>query len=50
LAGANLTHWVLFDALTTGNAIAFGALDTPKPVENGDTPSFAAGDLNTTLD
>jgi hypothetical protein len=45
LAAANLTNFVLFDALTAGNALAFGALTTPKPVLNGDTPSFAAGAL-----
>lgn len=43
LAGANLTYWVLFDASTSGNAIAYGLLTTPKPVLNGDTPSFGIG-------
>ncbi len=45
VAGANLTYFVLFDASTAGNAVAFGALATPKPILNGDTPSFAAGSL-----
>lgn len=45
VAGANLTHFVLFDASSAGNALAFGALGTAKPVLNGDTPSFAAGAL-----
>jgi hypothetical protein len=45
VAGANLTHFVLFDAATAGNALAFGALTTAKPVLNGDTASFAAGSL-----
>lgn len=44
-SGANLTHFVLFDASTAGNAVAWGALTTAKPVLNGDTPSFAAGAL-----
>lgn len=44
-AGANQTHFVLFDAVTAGNAKWWGALTTPKPVLNGDTPSFAAGAL-----
>jgi len=44
-AGANMTHFGLFDALTVGNLKWFGALTTPKPVLNGDTPSFAAGSL-----
>jgi hypothetical protein len=45
LAGVNLTHFVLFDALTAGNPKWFGALTTAKPVLNGDTASFAAGAL-----
>lgn len=43
VAGANLTHFTLHDAITAGNVIAWGALGTPKPVLNGDTPSFGAG-------
>jgi hypothetical protein len=45
VAGANLTHFVLFDALTVGNVVAWGALTVAKPVLNGDTPSFAVGAL-----
>ena len=45
VAGADLTHFGLFDALTVGNLLAWGALTTPKPVLNGDTASFAAGSL-----
>jgi hypothetical protein len=48
--GADLTHVVLFDAATAGNPIMYGALTTPKPVLNGDTASFAVGDLDFTLD
>jgi hypothetical protein len=46
VAGANLTHFVIFDHITntaSANVVAFGALATAKPVLNGDTPSFAAG-------
>jgi hypothetical protein len=50
VAGANITHFVLFDALAAGNPIAFGALGTPKPVLQDDTASFAAGSLIFTLD
>lgn len=50
LSSANLTHFVLFDALTSGNYIGAGALDTPKAVLSGDTPSFAAGAVEVTLD
>lgn len=45
LAGANLTHFVMYDAASLGNVVAFGALGTSKPVLTDDTASFAAGDL-----
>jgi hypothetical protein len=45
VAGANLTHFGLWDASTAGNLKWFGALTTAKPVLNGDTASFAAGAL-----
>jgi hypothetical protein len=50
LSAANLTYFVIFDAATTGNALAFGLLQSggvaqPKAVLAGDTPSFAAGAL-----
>lgn len=44
-AGANLTYFGLYSALTAGTLVAFGALTTPKPVLNGDTASFAIGSL-----
>jgi hypothetical protein len=44
-SGSNMTHFVLFDALSGGAAVAWGALGTPKPVLNGDTPSFPIGAL-----
>lgn len=50
VAGANLTHLVVFDALTTGNALFFGSLAVSKPVLSGDTASFPAGDITVTLD
>lgn len=50
LAGVDLTHFVVYDAATNGNAIMFGTLTVAKPVTSGDTISFAAGDLNVTLD
>ena len=49
LSGANLTHWVLYDASTSGNPQFWGTITTPKPVLNGDTPSFPAGTLVTKL-
>lgn len=45
VASANLTYFLLMDALTAGNCLAFGALGTAKPVLNGDTPSFPAASL-----
>lgn len=45
VSGANLTYFVLFDASSAGNAVAFGALGVAKPVLNGDTASFGAGAL-----
>jgi len=50
LAGADLTHFVLYDAATNGNFLGAGALDTAKPVLDGDTASFAVGDLAISLD
>jgi len=45
-----ITHFVLLDAVSAGNALAFGALTTAKAVGDGDTASFAAGALAITLD
>ena len=50
LVAADLTHFVLYDLITAGNLLAFGALTVVKPVTNGDTASFAAGDFSFTLD
>lgn len=50
LSQANLTHVVIYDALTVGNVVASGALTVAKPVLNGDTAEFAAGTLDVTLD
>jgi hypothetical protein len=44
-ASANQTYFVLMDAPTAGNALAFGLLGTAKPVLNGDTASFPPGSL-----
>lgn len=40
----------IFDASTSGNLLAWADLTTSKLVGNGDTPSFASGDLDVTLD
>ena len=42
----SITHFGIFDALTTGNLLVHGALTAPKTVQNGDTFKFAVGDLD----
>lgn len=49
-SGADLTHVGIFEASSGGVPTITAALDTPKPVLNGDPVSFPAGDLNFTLD
>lgn len=44
-SGADFVAWGIFDASTSGNLIAWGALTVDKPVLNGDTASIAVGDL-----
>ena len=46
----SITHFALFDALSGGNMLAHSALTTAKTIDNGDTASFAAGDLDVSLD
>jgi uncharacterized membrane protein len=50
LSGSNLTHFFLADAATGGNILAFGSLNTSKPVLTDDTAEFGAGELSTTMD
>jgi hypothetical protein len=45
-----VTHFFLCDKLTTGNMIGWGSLTSSKTIDNGDTPEFAVGDLNVSLD
>ena len=40
----------IFDAASGGNLLAWGDLTENKTVNNGDTISFAIGDLDVTLD
>ena len=47
----SITHAAVYDAVTGGNLIAWGALTTPKTVNNGDpAPTFAAGALTFQID
>ena len=45
-----VTHFAILDASTAGNILGWGALTASKTIENGDTASFAIGDLDVTLD
>ncbi len=45
-----VTYFFISDAAVGGNIIGSGSLTTPKTVDNGDTVSFAIGDLSITLD
>lgn len=45
-----VTYACLFDAVTAGNLLASGALTASKSITSGDTPKFAVGDLDVTLD
>jgi hypothetical protein len=45
-----ITHFGIWDAMTTGNLLVYGALTTPKTVNQGDpAPKFLAGALDITL-
>lgn len=39
----------IFDALTTGNLLAWGDLTASKTINSGDTVTFQSGDLDLTL-
>ncbi|MCR4300971.1 MAG: hypothetical protein NUV51_05115 [Sulfuricaulis sp.] len=45
-----VTHFAILDAATAGNFLLYGALTTPKTVNNGDpAPTFPAGALDVTF-
>lgn len=44
-----ITHFAIFDALTTGNMLYHGALTASKTIETGDVFKFAAGSVTVTL-
>jgi hypothetical protein len=46
----NITHVAIFDALTSGNMIAYAALTDSKTIETGDVLRIPATDLDVTLD
>jgi len=45
-----ITHFTLWDAATVGNMLAHGSLGTSKAIGVDDTASFAAGNLDVSLD
>jgi len=45
-----ITHFALFDAATSGNMLAHGALSQSKAISESDTARFEAGDLDISLD
>ena len=45
-----VTYFCILDASTAGNILGWGALTVSKAIANGDTASFAIGDLDVTLD
>lgn len=48
-AYGTVTHFAIWDASTVGNMLFYGALDTSRVVNDGDTIEFAAGALSVTL-
>lgn len=45
-----VTHFGIFDASTVGNLLWWGAISPTKAIGDGDTASFAIGELDITLD
>lgn len=45
-----VTHFALYDAVTSGNMLMYGSLAASKSIASGDTPTFAAGALAITMD
>ena len=45
-----VTHFALFDTVTGGNMLCYGALTQSRAIVSGDKARFAAGDLNVSLD
>lgn len=45
-----VTHFGVYDAVSAGNLLYWGALTTSKTVDNGDVFTFPASNLTVTLD
>jgi hypothetical protein len=48
-SSANMTHYGIWDASSSGNFLGGGSLAVAKPVLSGDTASFPTGDIDLTL-
>jgi len=44
-----ITHFAIWDAVSTGNPLLYGELTTSKTINSGDTVSFAAAALTVTF-
>ncbi len=49
-AWGTVTHFAMWDDSTTGNMLFYGALDNSRNIGQNDTPSFADGALDITMD
>lgn len=45
-----VTHFAIFDAATSGNMLAWGALTVPKAINDGDQARFVSGAVTISLD
>lgn len=41
-----ISHWAIFDNVTAGRLLAFGAFVTGKPIGDGQTPKVAIGEID----
>jgi len=48
-AWGTITHFAIFDALTTGNMLYYGALTASKTIASGDVFKFATSSVSVTL-
>jgi len=49
-AWGTVTHFAMWDASSSGNMLFYGALDASRAIGQNDTPSFADGALDITMD
>ena len=48
-SNVTVSHWALYDAATTGNLLAYGALQTSRTLQPGDVFVFDIGALTVTM-